>query len=119
VGELLKGGEGRHTTSTAQLYALPGGGALIDSPGVRDFAPAPEVLDERTLGFSEIAQHGPQCRFADCRHLREPQCAVREAAAAGLISPRRYESYRRLRRLREQLLQRAGPARRQPAPARR
>lgn len=103
VGELLKSDEGRHTTSVSQLYALPGGGALIDSPGVRDFAPALESLDPRTLGFSEIAHHAPQCRFADCQHLREPQCAVIAAVAAGAIDARRYESYRRLRRLREQL----------------
>jgi len=112
VGELLKSREGRHTTSAAQLYALPGGGSLIDSPGVRDFAPAAEALDAGTLGFSDIARHAPDCRFADCRHLKEPDCAVRAATTAGSISPRRYESYRRLRRLREELLQRAGYARR-------
>lgn len=106
VGELLKSDEGRHTTSVSQLYALPGGGALIDSPGVRDFAPAIESLDPRTLGFSEIARYAPQCRFADCQHLREPQCAVIAAVAAGSINARRYESYRRLRRLREQLQER-------------
>lgn len=107
VGDLLKSKEGRHTTSAAQLYALPGGGALIDSPGVRDFAPAAEMLDERTLGFADIAHYAPGCRFADCRHLKEPKCAVREAVAAGTISARRYESFRRLRRLRDQLLERA------------
>ncbi len=112
VGELLKSEEGRHTTSAAQLYALPGGGSLIDSPGVRDFAPAAGVLDERTLGFSEVARHAPQCRFADCAHLREPGCAVRAAVAEGAISARRYESYRRLRRLRAELLARVPYARR-------
>jgi ribosome biogenesis GTPase / thiamine phosphate phosphatase len=106
VGELLKDDEGRHTTSAAQLYALPGGGALIDSPGVRDFAPAVEMLDAASLGFAEIAALAPQCRFADCAHLREPQCAVRAAVDSGAVSARRYESYRRLRRLREQLLDR-------------
>ena len=112
VGELLKSKEGRHTTSAAQLYALPGGGSLIDSPGVRDFAPAAAALDERTLGFSEVALRAPLCRFADCRHLQEPDCAVRAAVAAGLISARRYESFRRLRRLREELLERVPYARR-------
>ena len=104
VGELLKDDEGRHTTSAAQLYALPGGGALIDSPGVRDFAPAVDMLDAASLGFAEIAALAPQCRFADCAHLREPHCAVRSAVDSGAIGARRYESYRRLRRLREQLL---------------
>jgi ribosome biogenesis GTPase len=112
VGALLKSDAGRHTTSAAQLYALPGGGALIDSPGVRDFAPAPEALDVRTLGFAEVAALAPQCRFADCRHLQEPHCAVRTAVDAGTMSARRYESYRRLRRLHEQLLARLPPGRR-------
>jgi ribosome biogenesis GTPase len=112
VGQLLKSDEGRHTTSAAQLYALPGGGALIDSPGVRDFAPAPEALDPRTLGFAEVAALAPQCRFADCQHLQEPQCAVRAAVDQGTMSARRYESYRRLHRLRAQLLARLPPGRR-------
>ena len=112
VGELLKSDEGRHTTSAAHLYALPGGGALIDSPGVRDFAPAAQMLDPRTLGFNDIAAHAAQCRFADCRHLQEPGCAVRAAVTAGALNARRYESFRRLRRLREQLLERAPRARR-------
>jgi ribosome biogenesis GTPase len=106
VGEMLKSEEGRHTTSAAHLYQLPGGGTLIDSPGVRDFAPAADMLDARTMGFVDVARFAPQCRFADCRHLKEPQCAVREAVTAGGLSARRYESYRRLRRLRETLLER-------------
>lgn len=106
VGELLRTTEGRHTTSAAQLYSLPGGGMLIDSPGVRDFAPAIDALEPRALGFAEVAQYAPQCRFADCQHLKEPQCAVLAAVSAGTISARRYESYRRLRRLRSQLLER-------------
>ena len=112
VGELLRSTAGRHTTSAAHLYALPGGGLLIDSPGVRDFAPAVAALEPRALGFAEVAQHAPQCRFADCQHLREPQCAVLAAVAAGTISARRYESYRRLRRLRAELLERVPHARR-------
>jgi ribosome biogenesis GTPase len=106
VGELLKGDEGRHTTSAAQLYALPAGGSLIDSPGVRDFAPAADMLNARTLGFAELARYADGCRFADCAHLKEPECAVRDAVTTGAISARRYESYRRLRRLRQRLLDR-------------
>jgi len=112
VGELLKTGEGRHTTSAAHLYQLPDGGALIDSPGVRDFAPAAEMLDGATLGFQDVASHAGQCRFSDCRHEHEPGCAVRAAVSVGTLSARRYESFRRLRRLREQLLERAPRARR-------
>jgi ribosome biogenesis GTPase / thiamine phosphate phosphatase len=112
VGDLLKTGDGRHTTSAARLYQLPAGGALIDSPGVRDFAPAAEMLDAGTLGFRDIASHAAQCRFGDCRHEHEPGCAVRAAVSAGTLNARRYESFRRLRRLREQLLERAPRARR-------
>ena len=103
VGDLVREEEGRHTTTTARLFDLPHGAALIDSPGVRDFAPAVAALDERTLGFPEVAGLAAQCRFTDCRHLREPGCAVRTAAENGALHARRYESYRRLRRLREEL----------------
>jgi ribosome biogenesis GTPase / thiamine phosphate phosphatase len=113
IGALVRAAEGRHTTTAARLFDLPQGVALIDSPGVRDFAPAVMALDERTLGFPEVARLAPQCRFGDCRHLREPGCAVRAAAAGGALHPRRYESYRRLRRLRERLAgARLAPARR-------
>lgn len=95
--------EGRHTTTASRLYDLPGGGALIDSPGVRDFAPAVDVLEPRSLGFVEIDRLAPGCRFLDCRHMREPGCAVIAAAESGGLDPRRYESYRRLRRLFEDL----------------
>ena len=106
VGALLKSDEGRHTTSVTCLHELPGGGALIDSPGVRDFAPSLENLEARTLGFVEVARFAPQCRFADCAHLKEPGCAVRLAVAEGAMSARRYESYRRLHRLHQDLRER-------------
>jgi len=103
VGELVREEEGRHTTTAARLFDLPHGAALIDSPGVRDFAPAVSALDERTLGFPEVARLAVGCRFGDCRHMREPGCAARAAAEDGSWHARRYESYRRLRRLRERL----------------
>jgi len=109
VGELLRDEGGRHTTTAVSLYDLPGGGAIVDSPGVRDFAPAIDRLDAATLGFREVAALREGCRFADCRHMREPDCAVRSAVGISLDS-RRYESYRRLRRLFERL---------QPTPGRR
>ena len=102
VGALLRDDEGRHTTSAIRLYQLPEGGAIIDSPGVRDFAPAIDRLQPGALGFPEIAALSVGCRFADCRHLREPVCAVR-AAVGTTLDARRYESYRRLRRLYERL----------------
>jgi ribosome biogenesis GTPase len=102
VGDLIRDDEGRHTTTATRLYRVAGGGELIDSPGVRDFAPAIDRLNGSDLGFVEIEALAAQCRFADCRHLREPQCAVR-AALGSAVSERRYESYRRLRRLYERL----------------
>jgi ribosome biogenesis GTPase len=106
VGTLARDQEGRHTTTATRLYQLPQGAELLDSPGVRDFAPALERLEPRTLGFIELEALGPQCRFADCRHLHEPDCAVRAALGAALDA-RRYESYRRLRRLHDRLRVRA------------
>lgn len=97
IGELSRAsGQGRHTTTTAVLYRLPGGGSLIDSPGVRGFQP-PSLPRERLAHcFVEFRPLAAACRFADCRHLEEPGCAVRAAVAAGRISARRYASYRRL-----------------------
>jgi ribosome biogenesis GTPase / thiamine phosphate phosphatase len=103
IGGLVRDEEGRHTTTASRLYQLPGGGRLIDSPGVRDFAPAVDHLDPRHLGFVEVARLAPGCRFIDCRHMREPGCAVRQAVESGSMDARRYESYRRLRRLTEDL----------------
>jgi len=103
VGALARAAEGRHTTTASRLFTLPGGGELIDAPGVRDFAPAIECLEPRTLGFAELARLAGGCRFLDCQHLREPDCAVRAAVEQGHMDPRRYESYRRLRRLQQTL----------------
>jgi ribosome biogenesis GTPase / thiamine phosphate phosphatase len=99
IGALMRGIEGRHTTTASRLHQVDASTALMDTPGVRDFAPALEALEERGLGFLEIARLAPQCRFADCRHLQEPQCAVRSALETSAPARRRYESYRRLRRL--------------------
>jgi ribosome biogenesis GTPase len=112
VGDLVREEEGRHTTTASRMFDLPRGGHLIDSPGVRDFAPAVDRLDARSLGFVEVDRLAPQCRFSDCRHMREPGCAVQAATETGAMSPRRYESYRRLRRLFEELTAARGPERR-------
>jgi ribosome biogenesis GTPase len=111
TGELMRSQEGTHTTTASRLYDLAGGGHLVDSPGVRDFAPALSRLEPTSLGFLEVAQRAPRCRFDDCRHLKEPACAVRAASESGEISPRRYESYRRLRRLFETLGAQDNPGR--------
>jgi ribosome biogenesis GTPase len=104
TGELSEAsGEGRHTTTASRLYHLESGGELIDSPGVRDYAPAAFGEADITKGFVEFAGPANRCRFANCRHLREPQCAVRQAVEDGQISARRYESFKRLCRLMDQL----------------
>ena len=69
---------------------------MIDSPGVRDFAPSIAEPERVVTGFREIANAGRECRFANCRHLKEPGCAVKAAVDSGAIDERRYESYRRL-----------------------
>jgi ribosome biogenesis GTPase len=111
VGSLLRDEEGRHTTTASRCYPLAAGGSLIDSPGVRDFAPAIDRLDPRSLGFPEIERLAAQCRFQDCQHMREPSCAVSGAASSGAMLARRYESYRRLRRLYQELTTARGPQR--------
>lgn len=88
--------EGRHTTTTAALHRLSSGGSLIDSPGVRDYAPALPTVREVGTGFREIHAAAAGCRFQDCLHDTEPGCAVRAAVQSGAIRPRRFESYRRL-----------------------
>lgn len=113
TSELTRGtAEGKHTTSVSTLHHLPSGGDLIDSPGVRDFAPAIELLRQPAHGFREFVPLIASCRFQDCRHLREPGCAIQAAVASGHISERRYESYRRLLRLSEELAPAPGSRRR-------
>lgn len=103
---------GRHTTSTSSLYGLPTGGELIDSPGVRDFSPPLPAPRDLAGGFREIAAVAPGCRFQDCRHCREPSCAVAAAVGEGRIPARRLASYRRLLDLAEEMAQRAPRIRR-------
>jgi ribosome biogenesis GTPase / thiamine phosphate phosphatase len=103
TAELTRDAEGRHTTTTARWYQLAAGSAIIDAPGVRDFAPPASLMRAAERGFTEIHQRGVECRFNDCRHMEEPGCAVRAAVESLEISPRRYESYRRLFRLYEKL----------------
>lgn len=94
VGELSAlTGEGRHTTTHAHLYALPDGGDLVDSPGVRDFAPYAPASEAIIAAFPEIAAHLGECRFHDCRHAAEPGCAVKAAAEAGTIAPTRLRNF--------------------------
>ncbi len=87
---------GRHTTSSRQLLCLPGGGVLIDTPGVRSIALVGDVdLDDV---FPEIDAMARECRFRDCRHETEPGCAVTDALARGRLEPGRLASFRKLSR---------------------
>ncbi len=98
-----KRGEGKHTTVNSVMIALRSGGTVIDSPGVRDYAPALQSADDAQVGFREISVAAHECRFANCRHRREPDCAVKAGVEAGRIDARRYESFRRALALAERL----------------
>lgn len=90
-------GKGRHTTTHLEMFPLDGGGALVDTPGVREFGLWEVEQDDLALFFPEMRPFVGRCRFGmGCRHDEEPGCAVRKAVVAGQISPRRYQSYLRL-----------------------
>jgi ribosome biogenesis GTPase len=92
-----KEGRGRHTTTARELVRLPGGALLIDTPGMRELQLwADEESLERT--FDDVEDLGARCRFPDCRHDREPGCAVRAAVEAGTLDSRRLDSFHKLRR---------------------
>jgi ribosome biogenesis GTPase len=94
---------GRHTTTAAMLYRLPGGGELIDSPGVRRYAPKLSNAAELAWGFRDLRPYISECRFNDCSHQQEPGCAVRAALENGEIDQHRYDSYLTLRTALENL----------------
>lgn len=100
---------GRHTTTHRQLVRLPGGGAVIDTPGMREFA-----LDESDVegAFEDIEALAASCRFANCAHGQEPGCAVRRAVESGAIERGRYENYQKLRREEERRSRRGRERRR-------
>ena len=94
---LRRNDRGRHTTTKRELVLLPGGGLLVDTPGLREVHLwADDVAVERT--FEDIAALAAGCRFRDCRHAREPGCAVVAAVADGRLSNERVASYAKLRR---------------------
>ena len=91
-----KAGLGRHTTTTATLYRLPGGGTLIDSPGVAVFGLAEMNPADLAAGYREFRPLLGDCRFADCRHRGDQGCAIRGAVEAGRISADRYRRFLKL-----------------------
>ena len=91
-------GKGRHTTSASESFALGFGGAIVDTPGIREFGLWDVAEDDLALFFPEMRPFVGQCKFRlDCRHDEEPGCAIRKAVVAGEISPYRYQSYLKLR----------------------
>ncbi|GGU46368.1 putative ribosome biogenesis GTPase RsgA [Streptomyces albospinus] len=90
-------GKGRHTTTTRDLLVLPGGGVLIDTPGLRGVGMW-DAEGGLARTFAEVEELAEQCRFPDCAHGAEPGCAVQEALQNGELTERRVESYRKLQR---------------------
>ncbi len=105
IGKQLRVGDvnpitckGRHTTTHLEMIQIEGGGAIIDTPGMREFGLWDIPADELATNFPEMRGFLGKCKFGlDCAHDEEPGCAVRRAVMDGLIHPRRYRSYLRLR----------------------
>lgn len=94
VGEISESVEkGRHTTVGASMHPLPDGGYVVDTPGLREVGLWRVPSDTLADCFPEIRARRPDCRFADCRHVSEPDCAVRAAVESGDIRADRHESY--------------------------
>jgi ribosome biogenesis GTPase len=86
---------GRHTTTHRALIPLPSGACMIDTPGMRELKPTGE--EDVAENFSDIEALAEQCRFRDCRHAKEPGCAVRAAIEAGTLDANRFANYLKLR----------------------
>jgi ribosome biogenesis GTPase len=98
VGEISESvNKGRHTTVGALLLPLPGdGGYVVDTPGLREVGLWALPTDRLDHCFPEMRARADECRFADCRHVAEPECSVRAAVESGAIDAQRYDSYLRL-----------------------
>ncbi len=86
-------GKGSHTTTTTQLVPLENGGFCIDTPGIKSFGIWDLKKEDVAAYFSEIFAMSSQCKYPDCTHGKEPQCAVKQAALEERISPLRFASY--------------------------
>jgi ribosome biogenesis GTPase len=95
TGDLRRDGRGLHTTRHRQLLVMPGGAILIDTPGLRELQVWEGDLD---AAFADIAELSSQCRFNDCAHASEPDCAVREALETGELDEDRWANYLKLQR---------------------
>lgn len=101
--------KGKHTTTSRQLYALPEGALLIDTPGMRELGLLDHQDGFENL-FEDILQLRQQCRFTDCQHQSEPGCAVQEALASGALSEEHWESYLTLAKELRHLQRKSDPA---------
>ena len=91
-------GKGRHTTTHFEMFSLASGGAIVDTPGIREFGLWDVEQDDLALFFPEMRPFVGTCKFRlDCGHDQEPGCAIRQAVELGTISPYRYQSYLKLR----------------------
>lgn len=97
TGDQRSDGKGRHTTTHRELVPLLDGAVLIDTPGIRGVGVVADA-DALDATFSDVTSLARACRFGDCRHEREPGCAVRAAVESGELAPRRLDSFRRLER---------------------
>jgi ribosome biogenesis GTPase len=86
-------GKGQHTTTFAEMYDLPYGGQIIDTPGMREFGLVDIEKPELSGYFPEMRQHLNDCQFNNCLHINEPDCAVKQAVIDGAITEDRYVSY--------------------------
>jgi ribosome biogenesis GTPase len=86
-------GKGLHTTTFAEMFDLPGGGAVIDTPGMREFGLVDISKQELSHYYPEMRELIDQCQFNNCQHINEPGCAIKEAVAEGLIHEERFISY--------------------------
>jgi ribosome biogenesis GTPase len=97
VGSLSEStGKGRHTTSMAELMPLPYGGFVVDTPGLKEFGVWEATTEELEAAFPEIAGRAGSCRFPNCTHQHEPECAIREAVESGKITDGRLKSFQRI-----------------------
>jgi ribosome biogenesis GTPase len=87
---------GKHTTTNTTLYHIPSGGDLIDSPGIREFQLDDLSNKEILSGFREFKPYIGACKFRNCAHINEPNCAIKEAVESGNIHHKRYENYLQL-----------------------
>jgi len=94
--EVTPDGRGRHTTTLARLYLLREDIRIIDTPGIRTLGLWNITRDDLMFYFAEIAEQAAGCRFRNCTHTHEPDCAVKEAVREGVIAAQRYASYQRI-----------------------